>query len=149
MIRFILVAVLLISGFTTLAQKRAKKVQTVHDSIRHVLKTKGLLRCKVIDTTYCLNVSEIATTGKKSDPVPSRHIDETWNLKWNISSEFEGPFYVVITNMFAEYVFLQSTDDDHLEVSLSRFSNEKLILCEIVSANCRKTRMIALKLTSD
>lgn len=150
MIRFILILLLLVSVFTTQAQKRAKKNQvlTVHDSIRHILKSKGLSRCEIIDSIYCLNVYELAA-GKKRDSVPSRHIYETWDLKWAASSEFEGPFYVVISNILEEHLFLQSTENDHLELSLGRFSNEKLITCEIVSANCRKTRMFALKLISD
>jgi hypothetical protein len=116
------------------------------DSIYNILKSQNLLNCREANALRCLGAGPFDT--KKIEKLEIS-LTTPLELSWKREG-FEDLYYVIITNIFDEYIYLESTRSSSTKIDLLKLKPNivsNAILCKIVSTSCEasNTLLIAIK----
>jgi len=121
-----------------------------HDSIFNVLHENNIHRCDFPYKFICTPIfGGVATSLADDIEQVGNYITETneTNLKieWTYPIDYNGRYFILISNMFDEYIDIKVTSDRHLNLNLIPYKELHAILYKVISDECRESRMNMIK----
>jgi hypothetical protein len=115
-----------------MAQRQIREY-IIDDSIYSILKTKELHDCE--DTSIqCANPYKYLDPWYKDDRITKASSD-TVVLKWENETNMRF-YYVVLSNMWDEYIGIHTSDKNELILDLLAYKNERTIFYKVISEDC-------------
>jgi hypothetical protein len=123
-----------------------------HDSLYNFYRSYGMDSCIFASKTYAVRRlsrtdAEKMMESQKQDPYrimmnvnsPTSTNQSTVKLGWNIRGGYRGNYFIIINNMFNDYLDkVIVTKRNKITLDLNKYGNEKVILVRIYSENCTK-----------
>ena len=118
-----------------------------HDSLFNILSSNNVEKCNFpykFDCTPIFNGIAFGTATSIADNIktPNRRIETFENtvmLKWMYPVPYDGKFYLIIKNMFEDYIDLKVVQGDSFLLDLTPYKKHGGILYRITSEECRET----------
>jgi hypothetical protein len=126
------------------------KEYVTHDSIFNVLQQNNIHHCEFPYKFICKPIfGGVATSLADDIKQEGNYIIETneTNLKieWTYPTEYKGRYFILISNMFDEYIDVKVTSDSYFNLDLMPYKPQHAILYKVVSDECRESRMNLIK----
>lgn len=117
----------------------------VDDSIYTILKTENLLKCQKTGI-QCMDVNQLVNPNYKKKNNSITAISDSIVLKWDDRLEYDGNYYVVFTNLFGEFIYIDRTTKKEMDFNLRPFKNEKAIMYKVVSQDCIESDLMVIRI---
>lgn len=125
--------------------QRQRREYIVDDSVYSILEAMGLTNCQ-LKGIRCGNPYKYLNPSYKDERFV-RALSDTVVLEWENEVNFAGPYYVVLFNIWEEYLDIHTTDKPELLLSLHPYKKQDGILFKVISADCFEsdTRQIRIE----
>jgi hypothetical protein len=116
-----------------------------HDSIYSILDHKGLQECRFkYKYTEVLDNGAVHGTSRVDDiKISGENVltakSGTVALRWTHPLDYSGNYYVLVTDLFSQYIGLVETKASEVNLDLSPYMTEKRILLKIIAEDCRES----------
>ena len=128
---------------STLLRELRKPEFVLHDSIYKVLEGNGLLRCR---SDFSRTVPDGPHHPSPADkiniinPPDITLISDRVKLEWTSPNNYHGIYYLIIMNLYEEYVGIFQLKNESVDLDLKPFSwTTKILLYKIIAENCRES----------
>lgn len=120
----------------------------INDSIYNVLEDKGLRNCKFNYQTeqagvyghHIVDDIEIKMARNVSTS------EDTLTIKWENPILYSGKYYVTITNLFHDYVGLETTEAMEMTLNLKPYKRHVGLLYKITAEDCRESQLYIIRI---
>lgn len=133
------------------AIETARKEFLKHDSIWSVLNKRGLDECNF--SYRCEEILDGAVHGqRRTDDIKlsmEEHViagSDSVKIAWTYPISYSGEYYIVVMNLFEQYIGLTTTKSSEIEMNMRPFKTEKAVLLKVISEDCRESYAKLLQL---
>ena len=124
-----------------------------HDSVYMVLKTNNIYKCSFPYTLVCEPLKFGGYATRYADRIDldgvfrTETAEPTMKLKWNYPVPYEGKYFILVTDLFGDFLNIYSTAENTFELPLVPLKPAGVVLYRIISGECRESeeRLIVMK----
>ncbi|HYG02363.1 MAG TPA: hypothetical protein VD927_07945 [Chryseosolibacter sp.] len=136
---------------TMMASIMSTKEYILHDSIFNILKSRNLHDCHfnyhfTCKTTPGGHACDFADDIKIENDQVIRTNADSVPVSWKFPVAYGGNYFMVISDMFDNYLALTVTSDTKIDLDLRPHKKQPLILYYIISEECRESSGHAIKM---
>jgi|GEM_PF-6322381 len=120
----------------------------INDSIHNILEAKGLNDCNFKYQQEQAGVHAHRNIDNIEINIPGNVLtgEDTLTIRWKNPSPYRGEYYVVLTNMFDDYVGLEKTASEELVLNLKRYKKHVAVLYKITAEDCRESETYIIRI---
>ena len=113
----------------------------INDSIHNVLEGKGLKDCRFNYKTEQAGVHAHRNIDDIKIKIARNVLtsEDTLTIKWENPIPYRGEYYVILKNMFDDYIGLETTRSDEMMLNLKRYKKHIAFLYKIMAEDCRES----------
>jgi len=137
---------------TLFAKLMSTREYITHDSIFNVLKEKNISQCDFPYKLICKPIfggyaTSYADNIKQETNFRVETTEPSIKIEWNYPVNYKGSYYILITNMFEDYIDIKVTTDNFIDLNLIPYKRQSAILYKVISEECREsdTNLIIMK----
>jgi hypothetical protein len=137
---------------TLFAKLMTNREYMTHDSIFNILKEKNIYKCDFPYKLICKPIfggyaTSYADNIKQDTNFRIETTEPLIKIGWNYPIEYKGSYYILVTNMFEDYIDIKMTKDNFIDLNLIPYKRQGAILYKVISEECREsdTNVIIMK----
>ena len=131
---------------------KTTKEYITHDSIFAILKEKNIYHCDFHYKFVCKKIlggyaTSYADNIKQENNYRIETTEPQIKIEWNYPVEYKGIYYVLVTNIFEDYIDLKVTNNNFLDLNLVHYKRQGAIIYKVISEECREsdTNIVIMK----
>lgn len=129
---------------TLLAKLVTTKEYMTHDSIFNILKEKNINQCDFPYKLICKPIfggyaTSYADNIRQETNFRIETTEPSIKIEWNSPVEYKGSYFILVTNIFDDYIDIKVTRDNFIDLDLIRYKRHNAILYKVISEECRES----------
>jgi hypothetical protein len=123
---------------------KATREYTTHDSIYNVLKANGIYQCEFPYLLKCKPIfggvaTSLADMIHGKNDIHTETSDSSIRIEWTHPGEYTGQYYILVSNLFEDYVDLKVTSTNFIDLNLIPYRSQNAIAYKVISEECRES----------